>query len=56
MPNENPMFHMDQNYDWRWFITDQHGNLVLMSAHSFFNFEDAKRDYELACLLMPQVA
>lgn len=56
MPNENPMFHMDTEYNWRWYITNPFGNPVSMSARSFFNYEDAKRDYEMARQLLTQAA
>lgn len=55
MPS-NPMFHMDLDYNWRWYVTDASGRPIFMSARSFFNFEDAKRDYELAAQLMKLVA
>lgn len=48
MCDVNPMFHMDQDYMWRWYLIDDYGNLVAISARSFFNFEDARRDAELA--------
>lgn len=56
MPDYNPLFHMDMGYNWRWYLTDASGRPILMSAHSFFDFEDAKRDYEMAALLMKLVA
>jgi hypothetical protein len=42
----NPMFHMDSDYNWRWYITDAQANILCMSAVSFFNYEDARRDYD----------
>jgi hypothetical protein len=42
----NPMFHMDSDYLWRWYITDAGGKSVGMSADSFFRFEDARRNYD----------
>lgn len=44
----NPMFHMGPDYSWRWYITDAYGNLVCMSAGRFFDFEDARRNYDAA--------
>ena len=41
-----PLFHMNGNYMWQWYVTDGEGRLALMSAHEFFYFEDARRDYE----------
>lgn len=56
MPNHSPMFHMDEDYNWRWYIVDSYGNLICISAESFFEFDEAKQDYELACLIMKQAA
>lgn len=56
MPNYHPMFHMDKDYNWRWYIIDSYGVLICISANSFFKFEDAKRDYETACLILTQAA
>jgi hypothetical protein len=44
----NPMFHMDSDYMWRWFVTDAHGNLVCVSARWFFACEEARRNYDEA--------
>ncbi|VVT02803.1 conserved hypothetical protein [Sphingomonas sp. EC-HK361] len=44
----NPMFHMDTDYMWRWFVTDVYGNLVCISANAFFSFEDVRLDYDNA--------
>ncbi len=44
----SPMFHMDEYYDWRWFLTDNDGKLISVSAQAFFNYDDAKRDYNAA--------
>lgn len=41
----SPMFHMDEKYDWRWFLTDKNGKLVSMSVQAFFKYDDAKQDY-----------
>jgi len=43
----SPMFHMDPDYNWRWYVTDPKGNLTSMSAQSFFLYEDARRNYDL---------
>ena len=56
MPNVDPMFHMDMDYNWIWFICDQLGSPILVSARSFFDYEEAKRDYEMARLIMTQAA
>lgn len=42
----NPMFHMDSDYLWRWYITDDHGKSVSMSVDAFFKYEDARRNYD----------
>ncbi len=42
----NPMFHMDSDYLWRWYITDNHGKSVSVSVDSFFQFEDASGNYD----------
>jgi hypothetical protein len=44
----NHMFHMDEDYMWRWYTIDPLGNQVSMSAQSFFNYEDASWDYDRA--------
>lgn len=46
MCDVNPMFHMDSDYMWRWYILDATGGLVAISAKAFFKFEDARRDSE----------
>jgi hypothetical protein len=56
MPHHEPLFHMDADYDWRWYIVDSRNKLVAMSANSFFKFEDAKRDFEKACPIFDQVS
>lgn len=47
MPSVSPMFHMDPDYNWRWYVTDADGKLACMSVQSFFDHEDARRDYDL---------
>lgn len=47
MPSVSPMFHMDPDYNWRWYIIDVDGNLTCVSAKSFFAHADARRNYEL---------
>jgi hypothetical protein len=42
----DPMFHMDADYMWRWYITDERGSLAAMSTGSFFKYEDARRNYD----------
>ncbi|BAK66337.1 hypothetical protein SLG_16620 [Sphingobium sp. SYK-6] len=54
MPNQNLMCHMDVDYNWRWYLIDGDGKTVSISTNSFFKFEDAKKDYELACAVMMQ--
>jgi hypothetical protein len=43
----NPMFHMDMDYNWRWYIISDQGLVLCMSARSFFSHEDARRDYDV---------
>nr|WP_165388369.1 hypothetical protein [Sphingomonas populi] len=47
MRTVNPMFHMDVDYNWRWYLTGDRGKVLCISARSFFNFEDARRDYDV---------
>ena len=42
----NPMFHMDKDYNWRWFVINDHGQQLSMSSRVFFRFEDARRNYD----------
>lgn len=56
MSQHEPMFHMDESYNWRWYIVDSYGHFIAMSVLSFFRYEDAKRDYEMAWLIMRQAA
>jgi len=51
MASLHPIFHMDDAYLWRWYITDTHGQLLCMSD-SFFFYVEAQRDYERACIRM----
>jgi hypothetical protein len=46
MPDVNPMTHMDPDYMWRWYVTNANGGLLCMSTESFFNHEDALRDFD----------
>jgi len=46
MLNIEPMFHMDDNYEWCWYITDGASDVLAMSTRSFFNYEEARRDYD----------
>ena len=55
MCDVNPLFHMDHDYMWRWFVTDVHGNLLSISTGAFFDFEDARRDYNIARLRLGQM-
>ena len=48
MCDVNPMFHMDSNYDWRWYTTRADGSLSAMSAESFFDHAAAVRDFDAA--------
>jgi hypothetical protein len=43
-----PMFHMDQDFYWRWYITSATGQLLAMSTESFFTFEEARENFDLA--------
>lgn len=42
----NPMLHMDKDYSWRWYITKPDGSLSAMSTTSFFDVQDARRDFD----------
>ncbi len=44
----NPMFHMDPDFLWRWYITSSAGKLLAMSTESFFSHEDARRNFDEA--------
>ena len=44
--------HMDENWMWRWFITDVHGQPLAMSRTDFFHREDAVRNIEVARLAL----
>jgi hypothetical protein len=44
-----PMFHMDADYRWRWYLTDHRSIVVVMSVQAFFSYEEACRDYEAVC-------
>lgn len=35
--------HMDEDFMWRWFCSDRNGNLVSLSASSFFHRAEAER-------------
>lgn len=48
MCDVNPMYHMDVDYMWRWFVTSEAGSFVAISANAFFKFEDAKQDWVAA--------
>lgn len=41
----NPMFHMDVNYDWRWFTISEAGRITSVSIGAFFSLEEARQDY-----------
>ena len=43
----DPMFHMDDDYMWRWYRTNVTGDPVCMSTKSFFSLEDARLDYDV---------
>lgn len=34
--------HMNDEYMWRWYCSDRSGNLIAISAQSFFRLADAK--------------
>ena len=42
----NPMFHMDKDYNWCWFVIDDRGQQLSMSSRVFFRFEDARMNYD----------
>jgi len=42
----NPIIHMDRDYMWRWYITNSAGKTRCMSTRNFFNYEDARRDFD----------
>jgi len=46
MPDVEPLFHMDSDYNWRWYIPDVKGSLVCMSTRSFFYYDEAKQDFD----------
>lgn len=48
MCDVNPMFHMDADYMWRWYVTSSTGGLLSISANAFFRFEDVKLDWDAA--------
>lgn len=33
--------HMDKQYLWRWFCTDENGNTVAQSGQAYFKLADA---------------
>jgi hypothetical protein len=35
--------HMDQQYLWRWFCVDDHGNTIAKSAQAYFRLADASK-------------
>jgi hypothetical protein len=43
-----PMFHMDPDILWRWYITSAAGKLLAMSVEAFFSYDDAKRNFDEA--------
>lgn len=45
MENIVPMFHMDEQSMWRWYLTSG-GVALAVSLRSFFYYEDARRNYE----------
>ncbi len=42
----NPMFHMDADFNWRWYIISDRGDPICISTQSFFNYDDARRDFD----------
>lgn len=48
MVDFNPMFHMDRDYMWRWYIVGARGKLVCMSTTVFSFYEEARQDLESA--------
>lgn len=52
MDTVNPMFHMGQDYMWRWYIIGPYGQQAFVSARSFFDHRDARRDYDNSMALV----
>ena len=48
MSNVNPIIHMDKQYMWRWYETDDLGRTSFLSAKSFFSREECRQDYVVA--------
>jgi len=48
MADVNPMLHMDENFMWRWYQIDDHGQTSFASSKFFFSREDCRRDYDAA--------
>jgi hypothetical protein len=44
----NFWLHMNDEYMWRWFCTDDQGSLVAISAQSFFDLSNAERAMHVA--------
>lgn len=40
--------HMNDEYMWRWYCSDPNGDLVAISAQSFFKLADAERAADAA--------
>lgn len=41
-----PMFLMDENNRWYWYIISSEGVLVAISARSFGTFAEVRRDFD----------
>ena len=42
-----PILHMDKDYYWRWYLTDENGIPFAISANKYFCLADAKRDSKM---------
>ena len=45
MTSVNPIMHMDKEFMWRWFETDDLGQAAFVSAKSFFYLKECEQDY-----------
>jgi len=44
----NFWLHMNDEYMWKWFCTDDQGSLIAISAQSFFDLANAKEAMHVA--------
>ncbi|MDO6415217.1 hypothetical protein Q4F19_12565 [Sphingomonas sp. BIUV-7] len=47
--------HMNDEYMWRWFCSDERGNMIAISAQSFFDLVDAERAVKTAKACMTPI-